>query len=77
MQNIPWCLLHTTFLEYVIKVSDSMIEGNKRIRNAHHVQLNEYDTVLYCLRLSQNVTWDCLLISVYLPVFTSFCMMFS
>ena len=38
------------------------------------VQLNEYETVLYFLQLSQHLTWDCLLISVYLPVFTSFCM---
>ena len=38
------------------------------------IQLNEYETVLYCLQLRQNLTWDCLLISVYLPVFTSFCM---
>ena len=39
------------------------------------VQLNEYETVLYFLQLSQNLTWHCLLISVYLSVFTSFCMM--
>jgi hypothetical protein len=41
------------------------------------VQLNEYETVLHFLQLSQNLTWDCLLISVNLPVFTSFCMMCS
>ena len=41
---------------------------------SQQLQLNEYDTVLYFLQLSQNLTWDCLLISVNLPVFTSFCM---
>ena len=39
------------------------------------LQLNEYETVLYFLQLSQNLIWDCLLIFVYLHVFTSFCMM--
>ena len=39
------------------------------------VQLNEYETLLYFLQLSQNLTWDGFLISVYLPVFTHFCMM--
>ena len=34
-----------------------------------YVQLNEYETVLYLLLLSQHLTWDCLLISVYLPGF--------
>ena len=29
------------------------------------IQLNEYETVLYFLQLSQNFTWDCLLTSVY------------
>ena len=36
------------------------------------VQLNEYETVPYLLQLSQNLKSDCLLISVYLPVFTRF-----
>ena len=40
------------------------------------LQLNEYETVPYFLQLSQNLTSDCFLISVYLSVFTSFCMMF-
>ena len=34
------------------------------------VQLNEYETGPYFIQLSQNLTSDCLLISVYLPVFT-------
>jgi hypothetical protein len=37
------------------------------------IQLNEYEKVTYFLKLSQNLTSDCLLISVYyLPAFTSF-----
>ena len=36
------------------------------------VQLNQYETVLYFLQLSQNLTWDCLLISVYLTVLPVF-----
>ena len=48
MQNIPWCLLHTTFLECVIKVSDWIIEGNKRIRNAHHVmEMKSWETAWF------------------------------
>ena len=41
------------------------------------VQLNEYETAPYFIQLSQNLTSDCLLISVFLPVFTSICMMWS
>jgi hypothetical protein len=37
--------------------------------------VNEYETAPYFIQLSQNLTFDCLLISVYLPVFTDFCMM--
>ena len=36
------------------------------------VQLNEYETAPNFIQLSQNLTRDCLLISVFLPVFTSF-----
>ena len=32
------------------------------------IQLNQYETVVYFLQLSQNVMTDCLLISVFLPV---------
>jgi hypothetical protein len=39
------------------------------------IQLNEYEAAPYSIQLSQNLTLDCLLISVLLPVFTSFCMM--
>ena len=41
------------------------------------LQLNKYETAPNFIQLIQNLTWDCLLISVYLPVFTSFCMMCS
>ena len=39
-----------------------------------HTAKYEYETVPYCLQLSQNWTLDCLLISAFLPVLTSFCM---
>ena len=41
------------------------------------VQINEYEIVLYFLQISQNLIWDCLLISVYLPVFANVCMICS
>ena len=41
------------------------------------VQLNEYETAPKYFQSSQNLTSDCLLISVYLLVFTSSCMMCS
>ena len=34
-----------------------------------NVQLNKYETVPYFFLLNQNLTWDCLLISVFLPEF--------
>ena len=39
------------------------------------VQLNKYETASNFIQLCQNLTSDCLLISVFLLVFTSFCMM--
>ena len=39
-------------------------ENNNRL-----VQLNEYETVPYFLQSSQKLTSDCLLMSVFLPVF--------
>ena len=33
------------------------------------VQLNKYETAPYFFLLNQNLTWDCLLISVFLPEF--------
>jgi hypothetical protein len=33
------------------------------------VQLNKYETAPYCFPLNQNLTWDCLLISYFLPEF--------
>ena len=37
--------------------------------NGQKIQLNEYETAPYFIQLSQNLTLDCLLISVFLPVF--------
>ena len=39
--------------------------------------LMKYETAPYSIQLSQNLTSDCLLISVFLPVFTSVCMIWS
>ena len=39
-----------------------------------YLQLNKYETAPNFIQLSQNLTSDFLLISVDLPVFTSFCM---
>ena len=41
----------------------------KIISKVKTIQLNEYETAPYFIQLSQNLTWDFLLISVYLPVF--------
>ena len=38
------------------------------------IQLNKYETAPNFIQLSQNLTSDCLLISVFFPVFPSFCM---
>ena len=38
------------------------------------IQLNKYETAPNFIQLSQNLTLDCLLISVFFPVFPSFCM---
>ena len=35
-----------------------------------YIQLNEYETASYFIRFSQNLTFDCLLISVFCPEFT-------
>ena len=37
--------------------------------------LNKYETAPNLNQLSQNLTSECWLISVYLPVFTSFCIL--
>ena len=42
------------------------------LKTIHCIQLNQYETVSYFIQLSQNLTSDCLLISVFylfLPVF--------
>ena len=65
--NRPEILLQLLLSKVIFKSKSTLIRTN--------VQLNKYETVPYFLQLSQNLTMDCLLISVYLPVFTSFCMM--
>ena len=46
-----------------------------KVKTDQKVQINEYETVPYFLQLSQNLTSDCLLISVHLPVVISYFMM--
>ena len=40
--------------------------------NIYEIQLNEYETALYFLQLSQNMTSDCLFTFVFFPEFTCF-----
>ena len=42
-----------------------MIEKSSKV-----LQLNEYETAPYFVQFSQNLTSDCLLISVFYPKFT-------
>ena len=53
--------------------------SNKKTNSNHewNLQLNEYETAPCFIQLNQKLTSDCLLISVYLPGFTGFCMMCS
>ena len=53
----------STYLSIVLKIHELA------------VQLNKYETAPNFIQLSQNLTSDCLLISVFLPVFTRFCIM--
>ena len=47
----------------------SGIENARANKICLSVQLNEHDTAPYFIQLIQNLTFDCLLISVFLPVF--------
>ena len=47
-----------------------ILQRGEFAKEVSFVQLNEYETVLYILKLSQNLTWDCLLISVFFPCFS-------
>ena len=38
------------------------------------LQLDKYETAPYFIQLTQNLTSDCLLISVFFIVFPTFCM---
>ena len=40
------------------------------LENYTQVQFNEYETIPYFIKFSQNLTSDCLLISVFSPEFT-------
>ena len=46
-------------------------------QNSISVQLNEYETDLVYLKLILHMTTDCLLIYVFLPVFTCSCVLWS
>ena len=56
-------------------IDNSKYSGFLAIRGVHEkldLQLNEYETVLYFLQLSQILKWGYLLISVNLPVLPVF-----
>ena len=59
--TLPWFLLNTT--EDQIKLFHCQKYAS------HAVQLNKYETAPYIFLLNQNLTWDCLLISLVLPEF--------
>ena len=59
--NRPEILLQFLLSKVIFKSRSTLIRT--------YVQLNKYETVPYFLQLSQNLTIDCWLISVYLPVF--------
>ena len=59
--------LDIPFMEHIYKVARIFsIEMDLNV----FVQLNKYETTPYCFLLNQNLTCDCLLISVLLPEFT-------
>jgi hypothetical protein len=66
-----WHLIFRPNFKVVDIIND--IFRNGRNTQILLLQLKEYETVVYFLQLSQNLTWDCLLIfvnsSVFLPVF--------
>ena len=52
----------------VDNVSNRVTHSGKK--SPFFLQLNEYETAPYSIQFSQNLTWDCLLISVFFPKFT-------
>ena len=66
------------FLRYVFSIRISDPAGNQIYLGnwgkqgplvKYLVQLNKYETAPYFFLLNQNLTWDCLLIFVFLPQF--------
>ena len=47
------------------------LKNKKHEVSTYLLQLNEYETAPYFIQFSQNLTWDCLLIFVFCPEFTS------
>ena len=64
------------FWSYKTKLSSSNCEKVERKKNSIPSLLIMRHLGIYFLQLSQNFTWDCLLISVFLPVFTSLIVLF-
>ena len=58
----------------VTKTSNSTRRQKYRSLSCPYIQRNQYETALNFIQLHQNLTWECLLIQLNLPVFTSFCM---
>ena len=57
------------FWPFIYEINQSL----KKKKLVSQIQLNKYETAPNHIQLSQNLTSNCLLISVFLPVFTSFC----
>ena len=56
-KSILHCFLYIFLASVMLKLKNSL------------VQLNQYEKAPYFLQLSQNLRWNCLLISAFLPVF--------
>ena len=58
-----------------IQITSSSYHKNQILKRLiHYVQLKKYDTAPYFFLLNQNLTCDCLLISVFLPEFDWICL---
>ena len=62
---------------FLLNISKQVGREGLELNFCWSLQLDKYETAPNFIQLSQNLTSDCLLIFVYLPVFTGFCMMCS
>ena len=72
LRGIPWHCINGCF--YQIRVFKKTEKATKISKRKSHfvltIQLNEYETAPYFIQFSQNLTCDCLFISVFCPKFT-------